>query len=73
MSFSVAPSKHPYCVVQDGGETLSEMSDEEEDQLSFAPGLTPDSRLACQSVANGSRNLIVYVPDWNRNATRESH
>ena len=60
-----------HAVVQEGGETLSEMSDEEEDQLSFAPGLTPDSRLSCQAVANGSRNLIVYVPEWNRNAVRE--
>lgn len=62
-----------HCIVQDGGESLSEMSDGEEDELAYAPGLTPQSRLACQSVANGSRNLIVYIPDWNRNATRESH
>ena len=60
-----------HSVVQEGGETLSEMSDEEEDQLSFAPGLTPESRLSCQAVANSSRNLIVYIPEWNRNAVRE--
>ena len=62
-----------HCVVQEGGEVLSEMSDGEEDQLSFAPGLTPESRLACQGVANGMRNLIVYIPEWNRNAAREDH
>ena len=62
-----------HSIVQEGGDTLSEMSDGEEDQLSFAPGLTPESRLSCQSVGNGTRNLIVYIPDWNRNAAREPH
>lgn len=62
-----------HCVVQDGEESLSEMSDGEDDQLSYAPGLTPTSRLSCQSVANGTRNLVVYIPNWNRNAVRESH
>lgn len=62
-----------HCVVREGEETLNEMSDGEEDQLSYAPGLTPQSRLACQSVPNGTRNLVVYIPEWNRNAVRESH
>jgi 2Fe-2S ferredoxin len=62
-----------HAVVREGGETLSEMSDAEEDQLSYAPGLTPESRLSCQAVANGSRNLVVYIPNWNRNLVRESH
>jgi 2Fe-2S ferredoxin len=62
-----------HCIVSEGGETLSEMSDGEEEQLSYAPGLTPDSRLGCQSVADGSQNLTVMIPDWNRNAIRESH
>ena len=61
-----------HCIVQDGEESLSEMSDGEDDQLSYAPGLTPTSRLSCQSVANGTRNLVVYIPNWNRNAVRES-
>ncbi len=62
-----------HCVVQEGGDTLSEMSDAEEDQLYNAPGLTPDSRLSCQAVADGSVDIVVYIPDWNRNAARESH
>lgn len=62
-----------HAIVQEGGESLSEMSDGEEDQLSYAPGLTPDSRLSCQSVADGTRNLVVYIPNWNRNLVRESH
>jgi 2Fe-2S ferredoxin len=62
-----------HCVVEEGEASLSEMSDGEEDQLSYAPGLTPSSRLACQAVANGSCNLVVRVPEWNRNLVRESH
>jgi 2Fe-2S ferredoxin len=62
-----------HCIVREGGESLSEMSDCEEDELSYAPGLEPSSRLACQSVPDGSRNLVVEIPNWNRNAVRESH
>src|SRR5215467_5366135 len=46
-----------HCIVREGGETISEMTDSEEDELSFAPGLTPSSRLSCQSVADGTKNL----------------
>jgi 2Fe-2S ferredoxin len=62
-----------HCIVREGGDTLSDMSDGEEDELSFAPGLTPQSRLSCQSVPDGSRNLVVEIPSWNRNAVREGH
>src|SRR4026207_1004638 len=37
-----------HCIVRQGESTLSEMSDAEDYQLSFAPGLTPSSRLSCQ-------------------------
>lgn len=60
-----------HCIVREGLQTLSEMSDAEEYQLSFAPGLTPSSRLSCQSVPDGTRNLVVEIPSWNRNAVRE--
>jgi 2Fe-2S ferredoxin len=49
------------------------MSDCEEEELSFAPGLTPNSRLSCQSVPDGTRNLVIEIPHWNRNAVREGH
>jgi len=62
-----------HCIVREGGNTISEMSDAEEDELSYAPGLTPNSRLSCQSVPDGSQNLVVEVPSWNRNAVRETH
>jgi 2Fe-2S ferredoxin len=62
-----------HCIVREGLEACSEMSDSEEDELSYAPGLTPKSRLGCQTVPNGTRNLVVEVPNWNRNIVRESH
>jgi ferredoxin, 2Fe-2S len=62
-----------HCIVREGSESISEMSEAEEDELSFAPGLTPRSRLSCQSVPDGSRNLVVEIPNWNRNIVRESH
>jgi 2Fe-2S ferredoxin len=62
-----------HCIVRESIETLNEMNDCEDEELSFAPGLTPKSRLACQSVPDGSRNLVVEVPNWNRNIVRESH
>jgi 2Fe-2S ferredoxin len=62
-----------HSIVEEGEGTLSEMSDPEDEQLSYAPGLSPNSRLACQSVANGTRNLVVRIPAWNRNAVRELH
>jgi 2Fe-2S ferredoxin len=62
-----------HVIVRQGGDSLSEMIEAEEDQLSYAPGLTPSSRLSCQSVPDGTRDLVVEVPEWNRNAVREGH
>ena len=62
-----------HCIVREGINTISEMSDAEDYQLLEAPGLTPQSRLSCQSVPDGSCNLIVEIPSWNRNMVREGH
>jgi 2Fe-2S ferredoxin len=62
-----------HCIIREGFETCSDMSDAEEKEVSYAPGLTPKSRLSCQAVPDGSRNLIVEIPNWNRNAVREGH
>ena len=69
----VAACSTCHCIVRKGGTTLSDMSDAEDYQLSFAPGLTPMSRLSCQSVPNGKQDLVVEIPSWNRNAVRETH
>jgi 2Fe-2S ferredoxin len=62
-----------HCIVRQGLETIPEMTDTEEEELSFAPGLTPSSRLSCQSVPDGTSDLVVLIPNWNRNAVREGH
>lgn len=62
-----------HVIVREGFETCNEATDDEEDQLDLAPGLTPESRLACQCVPNGTANIVVEVPDWNRNLVKEHH
>jgi 2Fe-2S ferredoxin len=60
-----------HVVVKEGLSTCNESTDEEEDQLEKAPGLTPQSRLACQCVPNGRQNIVVTIPSWSRNQVRE--
>lgn len=62
-----------HVVVKEGGESCQEPNDDELDQLDNAPGLTPKSRLACQAVPDGTRDLVVEIPNWNRNLVREEH
>jgi ferredoxin, 2Fe-2S len=57
--------------VKQGLESCSEASEAEQDMLYLAPDLKPNSRLACQCVPNGNTDLVVEIPDWNRNLVRE--
>lgn len=59
--------------VVEGFDSCSEISDQEEDMLDNAPGLGECSRLACQAVPNGTQDIVIEVPDWNRNFVKESH
>ena len=49
-----------HVIVEEGFENLSEMSEEEEDMLDTATGLTLESRLACQSQVKG--DIKVKIP-----------
>jgi 2Fe-2S ferredoxin len=60
-------------IVKEGLDTCSPACEAEEDQLDEAYGLTSQSRLACQCVPNGRKNVRVVVPAWNRNKAREGH
>lgn len=60
-----------HVVVKEGLDTLNEPTEEEEDQLEEAPGLKPTSRLACQSVPDGTTDIVVEIPEWNRNLVQE--
>jgi 2Fe-2S ferredoxin len=56
-----------------GLESCSKATEDEEDMLDEAPALTPDSRLSCQCVPDGSADLEVVIPKWNRNQVQEGH
>jgi ferredoxin, 2Fe-2S len=62
-----------HVIVREGFETMPAATEDEEDQLDNAPGLTPQSRLACQAVPNGTRDIVIEIPSWNRNMVREEH
>jgi ferredoxin, 2Fe-2S len=57
--------------IKEGLETCNEPSDDELDQLDEAPDLSLKSRLGCQAVPNGTKDLIVEIPSWNKNLVKE--
>ncbi len=59
--------------VTQGLSSCSPPTEDEEDQLDQAPALTPESRLSCQCVPDGSADVVVLIPKWNRNQVKEGH
>ena len=62
-----------HVIIREGEGSCPEPTEDEEDMLDNAPGLTLTSRLACQAVANGSCDVIIEIPAWNRNKVKEAH
>ncbi len=62
-----------HVIVREGFDTIPEASESEEDMLDEAPGLELTSRLACQAVPDGTKDVVVEIPGWNRNHAKESH
>ena len=60
-----------HVIIRKGAESCPAATDDELDELDQAPNLTPQSRLACQCVPNGSARIELEIPKWNRNAVRE--
>src|SRR6059058_3381425 len=60
-----------HVIVREGLESCNEATDDELDQLEEARGLTTESRLGCQCVPNGTCDVVVEIPGWNRNLVRE--
>ncbi|MEW6734150.1 MAG: 2Fe-2S iron-sulfur cluster-binding protein [Acidobacteriota bacterium] len=60
-----------HVIVKKGMELLTEMEDDEADQLEEAPGITLSSRLGCQAELTREGDVVVEIPDWNRNFARE--
>ena len=60
--------------VEEGLKSCPPATEDEEDMLDEAPDVNPaDSRLSCQTVPDGSQDLIVLIPKWNRNLVKEGH
>lgn len=62
-----------HVIVKKGMNLLTEMEDNEADQLDEAAGLTLASRLSCQATIVQEGEIIVEIPEWNRNFAREEH
>ena len=58
--------------IREGGESLSENTDDEDDMLDKAWGLDPDSRLSCQAEV-GDVDLVVEIPKYTINMVSENH
>ncbi|HEY3269025.1 MAG TPA: 2Fe-2S iron-sulfur cluster-binding protein [Armatimonadota bacterium] len=61
-----------HVIVRQGIDSTNEQTDDELDQLEEAPGLHMYSRLGCQCVPDGSRDIVIEIPNWNRNAVKEA-
>ena len=61
-----------HCIVRKGLDSLNEPDDTEEDLLDRAWGLTPQSRLSCQTIV-GQEDLTVEIPHYSINHARENH
>lgn len=57
--------------ILEGADTCNPPQESEQDMLDLAPDLKIQSRLACQTVPNGEKNIVIEIPSWNRNAVRE--
>jgi 2Fe-2S ferredoxin len=59
--------------VESGLSSCNEANDDEEDMLDDARSVKPHSRLACQCVPDGSEDMVIRIPSWNRNLVSEEH
>ena len=58
--------------IREGGESLNESEEDEDDLLDKAWGLEPDSRLSCQAVIS-NQDLVVEIPKYTINMVSENH
>jgi len=61
-----------HVIVREGFDSLADATDNEEDLLDRAWGLTPTSRLSCQAVI-GEADLTVEIPKYSINHAKENH
>ncbi len=61
-----------HVIIEQGADSCQEASEDEEDMLDSAPGVQLTSRLGCQAVPNGTSDVVVRIPGWNRNHAKEA-
>jgi 2Fe-2S ferredoxin len=59
-----------HVIVREGFDSLSEATEDEEDLLDRAWGLTPVSRLSCQAIV-ADEKLVVEIPRYTINYAKE--
>ncbi len=59
--------------VIEGMKSCTPATENEEDMLDTARDVQPESRLSCQCVPNGTQDLVVRIPRWNKNLAKEDH
>jgi 2Fe-2S ferredoxin len=60
-----------HVIVRQGLESCNEATDDEIDMIEEARGVELESRLSCQCVPNGTMDVVVEIPSWNRNLVKE--
>ena len=61
-----------HVIVREGFSALSPSSDDEDDLLDRAWGLTPLSRLSCQAIVEDAP-LVIEIPRYTINYAKEKH
>jgi 2Fe-2S ferredoxin len=61
-----------HVVVREGYQSLEAASDDEEDMLDKAWGLSPQSRLSCQAMI-AHTDLTIEIPRYTINHAKEDH
>jgi len=59
-----------HVIVREGFDSLPESSEDEDDLLDRAWGLTPKSRLSCQAIVEDQK-LVVEIPRYTINQVKE--
>lgn len=66
----VCTTCHVY--IRQGGESVNDPEDIEDDNIDRAWGVEPDSRLSCM-VFVGAEDLVIEIPKYTRNQVSENH
>ena len=61
-----------HVIVREGLDSLAPATDDEDDLLDRAWGLTSQSRLSCQAIVAGAK-LVVEIPRYTINYAKEKH